>query len=298
MTRRNHHGEARQAARGNSPQLAPARVPVALALAVLFGVAATSVAHADDHYSLTYTPTSTESTLGGPDRVDEEAEYESESGTVVDPVGMEPIGGSARSAPNVLPMTDPEPASASRDWRYQLTLRTETTGGLPGDETGMGVLSSRLFEVEGAYHQQLGAGFGYGLNLGVGMETRPGWSDLGPETESTAYFTDLSFGPTFASGSGRFDSQFRVGVRQSLTSGDDALGFGYWGRHRELGRSAGYLSLDSRLRLQNQSELSLSLYYDDYSLNTSSDWMSDRLDFESTRDSSSSVVGVEMGLTF
>ncbi|WP_019624632.1 hypothetical protein [Thioalkalivibrio thiocyanoxidans] len=266
-----------------------------LALAVWFGFAATSVAHADDRYSLTYTPTSTESTLGDPDRVDE-AEYESERGTVVDPVGMEPVGGAGRSAPNVLPMTDPEPASASRDWRYQLTLRTETTGGLPGEESGMGVLSSRLFEVEGAYHQELGAGFGYGLNLGLGMETRPGWSDLGPESESTAYFTDFSFGPTFASG--RFDSQFRVGVRQSLAGEDDALGFGYGTRHRELGRSAGYLSIDSRLRLQNQSELSLSLYYDDYSLNTSSDWMSDRLDFESTRDPSSSVVGVEMGLTF
>ncbi|WP_019593852.1 hypothetical protein [Thioalkalivibrio sp. ALM2T] len=180
--------------------------------------------------------------------------------------------------------------------RYRLSVRS--TGDASAlDEADNAFGGTRLFEAVGGYHQELGGGFGYGLNLGVGMETRPDWNELGPSGESTAYFTDFSFGPTFASG--RFDSQFRVGVRQPLSSEDRDLGFGYGDRSRETGRTAGYLSLDGRLRLQNQSELSLSLYYDDYSLNSADNWLADRLEFEGvSREPASSVIGVEMGLTF
>ncbi|MFO7955396.1 MAG: hypothetical protein R6U45_11490 [Thioalkalivibrio sp.] len=180
--------------------------------------------------------------------------------------------------------------------RYRLSVRS--TGDASVLDDGANALARpRLFEAVGGYHQDLGSGFGYGLNLGFGMESRPEWNDLGPASESTAYFTDLSFGPTFASG--RFDSQLRVGLRQPLSSDDRRPGFGYGDRSRDTSRTAGYLSLDGRLRLQNQSELSLSLYYDDYSLNSADDWLADRLEFEgASRDPASSVVGVEMGLTF
>ncbi len=190
---------------------------------------------------------------------------------------------------------EPETARDS-DSRYRLSVRSTGDASLL-DDTDNAFASTRQFEAVGGYHQELGGGFGYGLNLGLGMETRPDWNDLGPVSESTAYFTDFSFGPTFASG--RFDSQFRVGVRQPLSGEARDLGFGYGTRYRETGRTAGYLSLDGRLRLQNQSELSLSLYYDDYSLNSADNWLADRLEFEgASREPTSSVIGVEMGLTF
>lgn len=185
-------------------------------------------------------------------------------------------------------------AGRDTESRYRLSVRS-TGDASQLDEADNAFAGSRMFEAVGGYHQELGGGFGYGLNLGLGMETRPDWNDLGPASESTAYFTDFSFGPTFATG--RFDSQFRVGVRQPLSA--DEPGFGYGTRYRETGRTAGYLSLDGRLRLQNQSELSLSLYYDQYSLNSADNWLADRLEFEgASREPTSSVIGVEMGLTF
>ncbi|WP_024326302.1 hypothetical protein [Thioalkalivibrio sp. AKL19] len=189
-------------------------------------------------------------------------------------------------------------AEADREDASPYRLSVRSTGDAPAlDATDNAFASPRLFEAVGGYHQDLGGGFGYGLNLGFGMETRPEWNDLGPTSESTSYFTDFSFGPTFATG--RFDSQFRVGVRQPLSSDDRGMGFGYGDRNRDISRTAGYLSLDGRLRLQNQSELSLSLYYDDYSLNSADDWLADRLEFDgASRDPASSVIGVEMGLTF
>ncbi len=180
--------------------------------------------------------------------------------------------------------------------RYHLSVRsTQGRSALDQIDTGFG--SPRLFEAVGGYRQEIGGGFGYGLNLGLGAETRSDWNDLGPTSETTAYFTDFSFGPTFASG--RFESQFRVGLRQPLSGEADGLSFGHGDRARDTARSMGYLSLDGRLRLQNQSELSLSLYYDDYSLNVADDWLADRLEFEgASRDQVLSVIGLEMGLTF
>ncbi len=199
------------------------------------------------------------------------------------------------SSSGVMPQENPD-AARDAESRYRLSVRS-TGDAAALDEADNAFSGARLFEAVGAYHQDLGAGFGYGLNLGLGMETRPDWNDLGPASETTAYFTDFSFGPTFASG--RFDSQFRVGVRQPLSSDDRGLGFGYGDRYRDTGRTAGYLSLDGRMRLQNQSELSLSLYYDDYSLNSADNWLADRLEFEgASREPTSSVIGLEMGLTF
>ncbi|WP_018872663.1 hypothetical protein [Thioalkalivibrio sp. ALJ16] len=203
----------------------------------------------------------------------------------------------AGEAPEVAALSDASGAAQRESQsRYHLSVRsTHDTAALDQIDNTFG--GSRLFEAVGGYRQEIGGGFGYGLNVGVGVETRSDWSDLGPASESTAYFTDFSFGPTFASG--RFDSQFRVGLRQSLSGESDGLGFGYGDRSRDVGRTMGYLSLDGRMRLQNRSELSLSLYYDDYSLNAADDWMADRLEFEgASRDRASSVIGLEMGLTF
>lgn len=261
--------------------------------AVLLALA-TGNAQADSRYSLTHTPA---------DPAPVEVAL-SERSADVQKVADAPV--SRRVLPELLTLpllarSAPEPAEQAPDARYRLTVRSE------GDRlreydggSADGFASARMFEAAGAYHQELGAGFGYGLNLGLGMETRSGWGDLGTDGENTSYFTDLSFGPTFASG--RLDSQFRIGVRRPLGGEDlSALGFGYGDRHREVGRTAGYLSLDGRLQLQNQSELSLSLYYDNYSLNesTAEEWLEDRLEFEgATSDTPSSVIGVEMGLTF
>ncbi len=191
-----------------------------------------------------------------------------------------------------------EPARERSDSRYHLTLRSghDTAPLFDGEDA---VLNTRMFEAVGGYRQEFGnSGFGYGLNLGLGMQSGETWNDLGPGQEFNSYFTDLSLGPTFAAG--RFDSQFRIGLRQPLTSDESHPGFGFGNRHRDIGRTAGYLSLDGRLRLQNQSELSMSLYYDDYTMNEAdSGWLADRLEFEgASRDAASSVIGVEMGLTF
>lgn len=288
------HGAGGDGPRGHrSPR------PVALCASVLCAVAlmaGAGNAQADSRYSLTHSPAASgtgdapalERSTGGDAEV--VAEATGSRGFLPDLVSLPLLAGAA-----------PATAEQAPDSRYRLTVRSE------GDRvrdyeggSGSGFTSARMFEAAGGYYQDLGLGFGYGLNLGLGMETRSGWDDLGTDGETTSYFTDLSFGPTFASG--RLDSQFRIGVRRPL-GGDDlsALGFGHGDRHRELGRTAGYLSLDGRLQLQNESELSLSLYYDNYSLNegTAEDWLEDRLEFEgATSDAPSSVFGVEMGLTF
>ncbi|MGM0553755.1 MAG: hypothetical protein ACQETK_08155 [Pseudomonadota bacterium] len=190
------------------------------------------------------------------------------------------------------------PARERSDSRYHLTLRADHDP-VSLFENEEAVLNTRVFEAVGGYRQEFGSsGFGYGLNLGVGMQSGETWNDLGPGQEFNSYFTDLSFGPTFAAG--RFDSQFRIGLRQPLTSDESHPGFGFGSRHRDIGRTAGYLSLDGRVRLQNQSELSMSLYYDDYTMHEpDSGWLADRLEFDgASPDAASSVIGVEMGLTF
>lgn len=186
---------------------------------------------------------------------------------------------------------------ARPDPRYRLMLDADAVSRPADDITGLG----DRFEATGAFRQRLGSsGLGYGIDLGFGMESRSEPGHLREDAGSASYFTDFSFGPTFESG--RFDSQLRVGVRQPL-AGDsrETAGASSGLQPRDHTRGASYLSLDGSLRLRNDSELSMSLFYDDYSLESSDGWMEDRLEFDGMRPesgSSSSMFGVEMGLTF
>ncbi|WP_028491783.1 hypothetical protein [Thioalkalivibrio sp. ALE19] len=183
------------------------------------------------------------------------------------------------------------------DPRYRLMLDADAVSRPADDITGVG----DRFEATGAFRQRLGSsGLGYGVDLGFGMESRSAPGHLREDAGTTSYFTDFSFGPTFESGG--FDSQLRVGVRQPL-AGDsrETVAAGGGLQPRDHTRGASYLSLDGSLRLRNDSELSMSLFYDDYSLESSEGWMEDRLEFDGMRPESggsSSVFGVEMGLTF
>jgi hypothetical protein len=112
---------------------------------------------------------------------------------------------------------------------------------------------------------------------------------------SSFMVTDFSTGPTFESGNLR--SRMRVGVRYPVL-GDADAGSAFYGHRGDTARSAGYLSLDSRLRFSNQTEVSVSLFYDDYGVSASRDWLSEGLDFQGGVGASESVVGFEMGLNF
>ncbi|HSM27359.1 MAG TPA: hypothetical protein VK855_04565, partial [Thioalkalivibrio sp.] len=72
----------------------------------------------------------------------------------------------------------------------------------------------------------------------------------------------------------------------------------FYGHRGDAARSAGYLSLDSRLRFSNQTEMSVSLFYDDYGAGDSLNWLHGGLDFGGGANTGRSVVGVEMGLNF
>ncbi|AHF00198.1 hypothetical protein [Thioalkalivibrio paradoxus] len=164
-------------------------------------------------------------------------------------------------------------------------------------------LAEQSVETSGGYlHRFGGSGFGYGVDLGLGMYA-PSWDqplgfDLDQDLGSPSSFmvTDFSTGPTYESGSLR--SRVRVGVRYPLLGEGDTRSALY-GHRGDTGRSAGYVSLDSRLRFSNQTEMSLSVFYDDYGLSSSSDdWLSDGLGFGGGTGGSQSVVGFEMGLNF
>jgi hypothetical protein len=97
--------------------------------------------------------------------------------------------------------------------------------------------------------------------------------------------TGLSTGPTYEAGNLR--SQVRIGVRYPLLADGDTDTPLY--RHRgDTPRSAGYLSLDSQLRFSNQTNMAFSLFYDDYRIGASQDWLSGRLDFQNSPASSES----------
>lgn len=208
-------------------------------------------------------------------------------------------GGPSASLGDVTPLAGADDTHGStRDPRYSLTLDADAVSRPVDDVTGLG---DRV-EAAGGFRHRLGSsGLGYGVDLGFGMESRHEPGSMREDGASASYFTDFSFGPTFESGG--FDSQLRIGMRQPLAgaSRDDAAGIGPQPRDRT--RGASYLSLDGSLRLGNDSELSMSLFYDDYSLDSTDGWMEDRLEFEGMRpesggSGSSSVFGVEMGLTF
>ncbi|MFO8003574.1 hypothetical protein [Thioalkalivibrio sp.] len=178
-------------------------------------------------------------------------------------------------------------------------------------EFSVGVRSSRLpslvepgaaehaLKTSGGFIQRFGdSGFGYGIDLGLGLHSSAGGQVLGAEEgpiRSSFMVTDLSTGPIFESGNLR--SSVRVGVRYPVL-GDADAGSVFYGHRGDTARSAGYLSLDSRLRFSNETEMSVSLFYDDYGVSPSDDWLSEGLGFEGGTGSSRSVVGFEMGLNF
>jgi hypothetical protein len=180
-------------------------------------------------------------------------------------------------------------------------------------ELSLGVRSARLpsvggttltdhtLETTGGFIQHFGSsGFGYGIDVGLGMRSAGAAEDLLPDAAfgggSSFMITDLSTGPTYQTGNLR--SRMRVGVRYPLLGEADPINplFGHRG---DTARSAGYLSLDSRLRFSNQTEMSVSVFYDDYGVGGASrDWLNDRLDFQGGASSPESVIGFEMGLNF
>ncbi len=162
--------------------------------------------------------------------------------------------------------------------------------------------TDQVVETSGGFIQRFGSsGFGYGVDLGLGLHSsvgNPVWQtdELSSDRGSSLLVTDLSAGPMFESGNLR--SRVRVGVRYPVL-GDVDAGISRFNHRGDSSRSAGYLSLDSRLRFSNQTEMSLSLFYDDYTLGASRDWLSDGLDFRSGGiGGNQSVVGFEMGLNF
>lgn len=162
--------------------------------------------------------------------------------------------------------------------------------------------TDQVVETSGGFIQRFGSsGFGYGVDLGLGLHSSVGnplWQtdELSSTRSSSLLVTDFSAGPTFESGNLR--SRVRVGVRYPML-GDPDPGISRYSHRGDTGRSAGYLSLDSRLRFSNQTEMSVSLFYDDYAFGSSRDWLSDGLDFRSGNPGSEhSVVGFEMGLNF
>jgi hypothetical protein len=162
-------------------------------------------------------------------------------------------------------------------------------------------LADHTVETTGGFIQHFGnSGFGYGIDVGLGMRSSGGTDDplSDPALGGGSGFviTDFSTGPTYQAGNLR--SRMRVGVRYPLLGEPDPLNPLY-GHRGDTSRGASYLSLDSRLRFSNQTEMSVSVFYDDYGLGgASDDWLSDRLDFKGGASSPESVIGFEMGLNF
>ncbi len=160
--------------------------------------------------------------------------------------------------------------------------------------------ADRAVETRGGFNQHFGdTGFGYGVDVGLGLGSSGGAEAWFPDDafsgSSSFVVTDLSTGPTYQTGNLR--SRVRVGLRYPLAGEPDGVNMLH-GHRGDASRSAGYLSLDSRLRFSNQTEMSLSLFYDDYGVGSSRDWLSDRLDFQGSAGSADSVIGFEMGLNF
>ncbi|TVP88840.1 MAG: hypothetical protein EA347_05160 [Thioalkalivibrio sp.] len=160
--------------------------------------------------------------------------------------------------------------------------------------------ADRALETRGGFIQHFGStGFGYGFDVGLGLgssgDAEAWFPDDAFSGSSRFVVTDFSTGPTYQTGN--LHSRVRVGLRHPLVGEPDAVS-AFHGHRGDTSRSAGYLSLDSRLRFSNQTEMSLSLFYDDYGFGSSRDWLSDRLDFQGGEGSPDSVIGFEMGLNF
>lgn len=162
-------------------------------------------------------------------------------------------------------------------------------------------LDNYTLETSGRFTQRFGSsGFGYGLGVGLDLRSADGAAGvLDRHGLSGAHHnfvvTGLSTGPTYETGNLR--SQVRVGVRYPLL-GDGQTEVPLYGHRGDTPRTAGYLSLDSQLRFSNQTNMAFSLFYDDYGIGASRDWLSNRPEFQGSPASSESVIGLEMGLNF
>lgn len=156
-----------------------------------------------------------------------------------------------------------------------------------------------ILETQGLFSQYVNdAGFGYDVNLGLGLVTPYGASSRTQEFQlhdrPSFLVGDVSAGPTYRSNS--LHTGFRLGVRQSnWRPSQEQEGLQHHSAVRDPSRSGGYLSLDGRLSLSNRSELSLSVFLDDPDLFSQRDWRSEGF---SNDGSGSSRLGFEMGLNF
>jgi hypothetical protein len=162
-------------------------------------------------------------------------------------------------------------------------------------------LAEQSVETTGGFIHRLGdTGFGYGVDFGLGLYASA-W-DQPPDAAGAAFVghssllvSDFSAGPTYESGN--LLSRVRVGVRYPVFGEGDSHS-SFYGHRGDAARGAGYLSLDSRLRFSNQTEMSVSLFYDDHSAGNALNWLDGGLDFRGGVNAGRSVVGVEMGLNF
>ncbi len=162
-------------------------------------------------------------------------------------------------------------------------------------------LDNYALETSGRFIQRFGSsGFGYGVGVGLDLRSADGTAGVLDRqglsgVHNNFVVTGLSTGPTYEAGNLR--SQVRIGVRYPLR-GDGETDVPIYGHRGDTPRSAGYLSLDSQLRFSNQTSMAFSLFYDDYGIAASQDWLSHRLDFQGSPTASESVIGLEMGLNF
>jgi len=182
---------------------------------------------------------------------------------------------------------------------YQLGLRSRSVPSL-SDPTQL----DQGLDVTGSYLRRLGStGFGYSFDLGLGLyvaEAGTHGATLDSNTlevggGSSLMLGDLSTGPTFETGN--LSSRVRVGVRTPALGDASGLNPSFYGHRGDLSRGAGFVSLDGRYRFANQTEMSLSLFYDDANLLTLRDRPTDGTEGR-VGGGLQPVIGFEMGLNF
>lgn len=180
--------------------------------------------------------------------------------------------------------------------RYQLGIATRSAPSFADP-----VNSDHGLDITASYLRRIGnSGFGYSFDLGLGLYGGSSPDDalpVGHFSQSAEPFvlSQFSTGPTFESGN--LSSRMRVGVRAPALGDSEALNPSFLGHRGDLSRSAGYVSLDGRYRFGNQTEMSLSVFLDDFNLSPTRDRVAESS--ESRLGSSlQPVFGLEMGLNF
>jgi hypothetical protein len=162
-------------------------------------------------------------------------------------------------------------------------------------------LSEQSLETTGGFIHRFGdSGFGYGVDFGLGLyssvwDSSNSWSETIFSGQPSFVVSDFSAGPTYEIGN--VLSRVRIGVRYPVLGEGDSLG-AFHGHRGDLARGAGYLSLDGRMRFSNQTEMSVSVFYDDHNAGNTFSWPDRGLNFRGGQSAGGTVVGVEMGLNF